>query len=243
MRNTTSIKAILISKESFDKKAARFVFNNLLSGRAKVLALPTGITPLEMYKGLVFLTKTQNFSWQKIKIFMLDTLYSQDSHDPNSSYSYIKKTLVDHIDLPKENFHILDSQTQNPKIECQKYEEEIKRANGIDIAILGIGTNGHIAFNEPGTSADSLTHLAELTPEILVANGNIPGITQGLTMGIKTILSARKIILLAKGKEKAQAVYNAVKGPISPDCPASFLQTHLDVTFILDKDAANLFKQ
>lgn len=210
-----------------------------LINNTSTIALPTGNTPVDMYTELVKLSGT-DLNWLKTNIFILDVYYPQDPNDPNSFYSYIKNNLLDNINLPPENFHILDSNTKNTVEECLKYEENINKAGGIDLAILGIGENGHIAFNEPGTLPNSETHLTNLTPETLAANGNIPGINQGLTMGIKTIMSAKKIFLLAKGKAKAKAVRDAVEGPISTSCPASYLQNHADCTFYLDEDAASL---
>lgn len=200
-----------------------------------VIAFPTGNTPLEMYQ---YLTK-KKINWKNVSIFMLDSYFPQDPKDPNSFYSYIKTNLLDHINFPPSNFHILNSATKDTQQECQQYEEEIRKAGGLDLAVLGIGENGHIAFNEPGTVKESLTHLSKLTTETIMANGrNTP--EYGLTMGIQTILNTKKIIVLAKGAKKAKAIYNAVKGPISSDCPASFLQEHRDVIFLLDSEAAIL---
>lgn len=229
---------VFTTNQDLDLNCVKIITSSTHLNDNLVLAMPTGNTVIGFYKILV--QETNNVFYENIRIFMLDTYYPQDTNNPLSFYSYIKKNLLDHINLLSENFHILDSNTQNPDLECQNYEKEIQQAGGIDLAILGLGGNGHIAFNEPGTSSDSVTHLAQLTPETLTANGNIPGVTQGLTMGIKTIMSAKKIILLAKGKAKAKPVCDAVRGPISEECPASFLQTHPDVTFFLDSDAASL---
>lgn len=192
------------------------------------IALPTGTTPTPFYARLV---KQNNIDWSKITIFMLDSYYPQEPNDPESFYTYIKNNLLRHISLPEKNFHILGSNTKDPTVECSAYEEAINNAGGLDMAILGIGVNGHIAFNEPGTSFDSVTHLSKLQDQKY---------NYGLTMGIQTIKQAKKIILLATGKSKATAVKNAIEGPVSQDCPASFLQKHPDTTFFLDDDAASL---
>ena len=197
--------------EEFDKTAA-----GLVAG--KTIALPTGKTPIGMYLEL----KKLDLDWGRIKIFMLDVNYPQDPNDPDSFYSFAKKY------LPTDKFEILDSQAKNPTKECQDYEAKIQAAGGLDLAVLGIGVNGHIAYNEPGTSFDSLTHLAKLQNQKFEF---------GLTMGIKTIMAASKIILLAKGSEKAAIVKRAVEGPVSEACPASVLQTHQDATFLLDREA------
>ncbi|MCL5676187.1 MAG: glucosamine-6-phosphate deaminase [Patescibacteria group bacterium] len=224
----------IISSSNIDTKiyqAFVAVFN-----KTNVLALPTGNTPLKFYKKIT----NASLNWKNITIFMLDCWYPQDRNDLNSFYSYIERNLLSKINLPKENFHILNSAATNPEKECEKYEQEIKKAGELDLAILGLGQDGHIGFNEPGTPENSLTHLAKLTEQTLNDNGNLAHITCGLTMGIKTILSAKKIFLLAKGLNKAPVVKKALEGPISLKCPASFLQKHPDCTFFLDREAASL---
>jgi len=202
--------------EEFDKEAAGFI-------AGKTLALPTGKTPIGMYLEL----KKIKFDWDKIKIFILDVNYPQNPSEPESFYSFAKKY------LPAKKFFILDSRTQNPEQECREYERKIIQAGGLDLAVLGIGANGHIAYNEPGTSFDSLTHLAKLQNQKFEF---------GLTIGIKTIMSAKKIILLAKGAAKAVIVKRAIEGPVDISCPASILQTHPDATYILDQEAGALLK-
>ena len=205
----------------FDPEAAEIVEAQLQLG--PVAALPTGKTPIGMYLEL----KKMNLGWTKIKIFMLDVNYPQDPKDPDSFYNFAKKY------LPTEKFEIMNSQAKDPEKECEEYEAKIQAAGGLDLAVLGIGANGHIAFNEPGTGFGSLTHLAKLQNQKF---------EYGLTMGIKTIMSAKKIILLAKGAAKAAIVKRAIEGLVTEACPASILQTHPDATFILDREAAGLLK-
>lgn len=200
--------------QELDAAAAKFIQNNF------VLALPAGKTPLGMYRELI----KKKINWVRVKIFMLDVNYPQDPSDPDSFLNYIKFNLLNHIPLPAENFNILDSQTDDPEKECQEYEAKIASVGGLDLAVLGIGENGHIAYNEPGSNFRSVTRKVRL----------------GLTMGIKTIMSARKIILLAKGKHKARAVKAAIEGPVSLDCPASVLQNHSNITYLIDYEAAGL---
>lgn len=216
---------------------ASSITKSLEDNKICVIGLPTGNTPIFLYKNIV---SSKTFLKSKT-FFMLDCLYPQKPEDTYSYYSFIRKNLLDHIAFKKNNFHILNSDAKDPDTECRNYEMAIKSSGGIDLAILGIGQNGHIAFNEPGTPEDSVTHMVKLSDQTRIANGGLDNIPEyGLTMGIKTIMSARKIFLLAKGKNKAKAVYDAVKGPISSDCPASFLQKHPDCTFFLDADAASL---
>lgn len=184
-----------------------------------VVALPTGKTPLGMYQVL----RQRSIDWPKITIFMLDAFWPQDPGDPDSFYTYMK------ANLPGAAFNILDSSAADPDKECAAYEAKIVAAGGLDLAVLGIGANGHIAFNEPGTDPRLLTHKARIVKQPFEF---------GLTMGIKTILSAKKIVLLAKGADKAAAVKAALVPSPRLDCPASWLQNHADCTFLIDQAAA-----
>ena len=154
---------------------------------------------------------------------MLDAYWPQDPNSPDSFYSYMK------TNLPGVGFNILGSHASDPDQECRAYEAKIKAAGGLDLAILGLGPNGHIAFNEPGTDPNWFTHKARLEYQ---------SFEFGLTMGIKTIMAAKKIVLLAKGAGKAAAVKAALTPPPRLDCPASWLQNHQDVTFLIDQEAA-----
>lgn len=215
------------NEADFDRTAAEMMRQEL-SGGGTVL-LPTGKTAVGMYQRLV--QNRQLLAWNKIKIFMLDVNYPQDPAEADSFLSYIKTNLLDQINLPQENFNILDSQTDDPEKECQEYEAKIAGAGGLDLTVLGIGENGHIAYNEPGSSFHSLTR------KVRLASGRRQ---YGLTVGIKTIMSARKITLLAKGRNKARAIKKAIEGPVNLDCPASVLQNHLNITYLIDHDAAGL---
>lgn len=206
----------IIISEDFDRQAA-----DLITG--KTIALPTGKTPIGMYLEL----KRKNLDWGEITVFMLDVNYPQDPAEPESFFSFAQKY------LPTKKFNILNSQTADPDKECAEYETKISAAGGLDLAVLGIGPNGHIAYNEPGTGFDSLTHLAKLENQKF---------EHGLTMGIKTIMNAKKIILLAKGANKAGIIKRAVEGQVDVSCPASVLQQHPDVTWLLDPAAASLLK-
>lgn len=211
--------------ELYDTVADKF--ETIVQRDRTTIALPTGNTPTPLYARLI----KKSINWPAITIFMLDCYYPQDPNDPESFYMYMQNNLLRHVSIPEKNFHILDSNTKNPANECNEYEKSINNAGRLDVAILGLGENGHIAFNEPGTSSDSLTHQAELQGQKF---------NYGLTMGIKTIISAKKIFLLATGKTKATAVKKALSGAIDASCPASFLQDHPDTTFFLDEAAASL---
>lgn len=202
-----------------------------------VFAFPTGNTPIVLYNKL----SNSSLNWSKIKIFMLDSLYPQKINNPFSYSVFIHKHFLSKIKIPEKNFHILNSETKNPYEECKTYEKLINKSGGLDLAILGIGQNGHIAFNEPGSPFDSVTRKVKITDETRIANGGIKNTPEfGLTVGIKTIMNAKKIFLMAKGKNKADIVKKAIQGPITSAFPASILQTHPDCTFFLDNDAASL---
>lgn len=216
------------------------ILNIFDKNQKSVIALPTGKTPIDLYHNLITQTKAKTVNWNSLIIFILDVMYPQKVKDPLSYDAFIHKHLLNNINLPLNNFYILDSETKDPENECANYEKNINDAGGLDLAILGVGKNGHIAFNEPGSSFESVTRKVKLTDQTRITNGGIDKIPEyGLTMGIKTIMSAKKIFLLAKGKSKTEIVKNAVQGPISTDCPASILQTHPDCTFFLDEEAAS----
>ncbi len=167
------------------------------------------------------------------------------SDHPLSFRSYMRDNFFKKVNVDPRKTHIPWSNVSDPYDECARYEKLIKEAGGIDLAILGIGLNGHIAFNEPGTPWEIGTHVAKLSKETRLAEakkfGNIEAVpTHAITMGIKTIMQARKIVLLASGKEKAKILVKALEGPITPDVPASILQLHPNCTIIIDEAAASL---
>ena len=157
----------------------------------------------------------------------------------------MQDNLFQHINIRRENTHIPNGLARDSAAECREYEEKIRRAGGIDLQLLGIGGNGHIGFNEPGDSFKSVTHLVELDPGTIAANSRffasadeVP--RKAISMGIKTIMAARRIILLASGAGKAKAVYEMVRGPVTPEHPASVLQLHPQVLVLVDEEAASL---
>jgi len=211
-----------------------------------VLGLPTGDTPLSTYKELVGMYENRNIDFSNVVTFNLDEYLGISKSHPCSYHSFMRYNLFDHINISGTNTHIPDGLTESPIEECKRYENLIRDCGGIDLLILGIGHNGHIGFNEPGTSFDTLTHVVDLAPSTIHANSrffdssdDVP--KRAITMGIKTILSARRIILMASGYDKSQIVHDAFNKEVTEDIPASFLQTHKDVLIILDKDAACMF--
>ncbi|WP_276716918.1 glucosamine-6-phosphate deaminase, partial [Caloranaerobacter azorensis] len=171
--------------------------------------------------------------------------YGLPKENPQSYHYYMMENLFKHVNIKKENIHIPNGMVENIEKECEEYEKKIQQAGGIDLQVLGIGRNGHIGFNEPDLKFEAKTHLVELDEDTIKANSRffnsieeVP--TKAISMGIKTIMHAKKIVLLASGKEKAEAIYKAVKGEITPKVPASVLQLHPDVILIADEEAASL---
>ncbi|RLI24585.1 glucosamine-6-phosphate deaminase [Candidatus Bathyarchaeota archaeon] len=210
-----------------------------------VLGLATGGTPLGCYRELIRMHREEGLSFSKVTTFNLDEYVGLPPSHPQSYHYYMFHNLFDHVDVRRENVHIPDGMAEDLDEECRRYEEAIKEAGGIDLQLLGIGRNGHIGFNEPGSPFDSRTRVVKLSEQTRKDNARffnsideVP--THAITMGIGTIMEARRIILIASGEAKAEAIAKAVKGPKTVDVPASALQDHPDCLFIIDKEAASL---
>ncbi|KEH93956.1 glucosamine-6-phosphate deaminase [Clostridium botulinum] len=226
------------------KEASKIVLNQVISKPNSILGLATGSTPLGMYKNLIVAYQNKNIDFSKIKTFNLDEYYGLSKHNNQSYYHYMMENLFNHINIDINNINIPNGTASDILKECSDYEDKIKNYNGIDLQILGIGVNGHIGFNEPSTYFEPSTHVVTLDKKTIESNSRffsskeeVP--TKAISMGIKTIMNAKKIILLANGKNKADAIFKTVNGKIDPNIPASILQLHNDVTLILDKDAAS----
>ncbi|HEY1113717.1 MAG TPA: glucosamine-6-phosphate deaminase [Chitinophagaceae bacterium] len=214
-------------------------------GETCVLGLATGSTPITLYAELVRLHKEEGLSFRNVITFNLDEYYPIDNDAIQSYNSYMHRLLFNHIDIDKANIHIPDGELPKDKIKehCADYERKIEEAGGIDLQILGIGVNGHIGFNEPGSSIHSRTRLINLENSTRLANAyefaNISEVPRlAITMGIGTIMKARRIILMAFGPAKAPVVQKAAEGSVTESVPASLLQQHHDCTFVLDRAAA-----
>lgn len=214
-----------------------------------ILGLPTGSTPLTTYHALATAVDEGRVSFKDVSTFNLDEYVGLPETHEQSYRFFMNSNLFNHIDIDKKNTHLPCENSANlTDAEAAAYDARINAAGGIDFQLLGIGGNGHIAFNEPGVAIDSLTHKQKITPETRVANSRffdndpekVP--EYAVTLGIKGIMNARKIVLLAFGKGKAQAVYDTVCGKVDPKVPASILQLHPDVTIMLDEDAAAMIK-
>lgn len=211
-----------------------------------VLGLATGTSPLQVYADLAKANKEGRVSFKDVATFNLDEYIGLEGTH-NQSYRYfMNENLFNHIDINKDRTHVLKGVGDYLGY-ANEYDKLIEKFGGIDIQILGIGSDGHIAFNEPGTPFDSLTHVAELAESTIVDNSRlfndiseVP--TQAVTMGLRSIMNARKIVLIATGKNKAQAIYNLLKGPQTEEVPCSILQDHPDCTIYVDEDAYSLVK-
>lgn len=231
------------------QEAARIVAGAVRVNPSIVLGLATGSTPLGMYEELVSLHKSSGLDFSKATSFNLDEYLGIASDNPQSFHYFMHSNFFSRVNFASDKIHIPSGALRpNYSEYCESYESEIKKAGGIDLQVLGIGRNGHIGFNEPNSSLASRTRLKELTRETIEDNRRF--FPQGvaipecaITMGIGTILDARRILILATGKSKAAAVAKAIEGPISSSVSASALQLHPDVVFIIDEDAAYALTQ
>ena len=208
------------------------------------LGLATGSTPTPTYQELIRRHTENGLSFAKCRAFLLDEYHRLPKEHVQSYYSTIRRELTHHIDIDDAQVHSLDGTAADPQQAALDYEQAIKDAGGVDIQILGVGANGHIAFNEPTSSLRSRTRLINLHPRTIADNARffdsadeVP--RQALSQGIGTILEARNLILIATGANKADAVHALVEGPLSAFCPASALQVHNHATVIVDEDAAS----
>lgn len=215
------------------------------SGGRVVLGLATGSTPVGLYRELIRLHRSEGLSFANVTTFNLDEYYGLERSHPESYWRFMHDQLFDHIDIPSTQIHLPDGTVARQDVfaHCRAYEEAIAEAGAIDLQILGIGRTGHIGFNEPGSSADSRTRLVTLdsvtrrdAARDFLGEENVP--RHAITMGVGTILQARRVVLLAWGEMKADVVARAVEGPQSADLPASFLQAHPDCRFLVDQAAA-----
>lgn len=205
-----------------------------------VLGLPTGSTPIPVYKKLVEAHKRGEISFKNVVTFNMDEYLGLDDNHIQSYHYFMYDNLFKYIDIPLSQVHILDGMANNPEKECENYEKLISEFGGIDIQLGGIGENGHLAFNEPGTAFDSVTHVQELTEDTINVNSrffeNISEVpTKALTIGLKTIFDAKEVIIMATGPKKSKAVKCASKERVSTDCPASMLQMHNNAYIVCDR--------
>lgn len=236
---------VIIEKDYRDlsKKAALLVASQVILKPNSVLGLATGSTPLGMYRELIQMYQRGEINFSEVSSFNLDEYYRLPHDNPESYHYYMQENFFKHINLKAKNIFIPDGMADDIERECRDYEEAIKHSGGIDLQILGIGSNGHVGFNEPDEQLNVTTKLVNLTAETIEANSrffdsaeDVP--KMAVSVGMATILKARRIILLASGENKAEAIKNTISGYVSTKTPASLLQTHPEITLIVDRAAA-----
>lgn len=209
-----------------------------------VLGLATGSTPVALYEELIAANKAGKASFKDVSSFNLDEYMGIEGDHPQSYRHFMNENLFNHVDIDKANTQVPPGNAANPIEACEKYESDIVEAGGIDIQLLGIGRNAHIGFNEPSSSLASRTRVKTLTQATIDDNARFFSADEhqphlSITMGIGTILESKKVVLLATGEGKAEAIKDTIEGPVSAACPASALQLHRDAVLIIDEAAAS----
>lgn len=230
--------------EEMSAQAAKLVASQITLKPDSVLGLATGSTPVGMYQRLVEMYENNELDFSGVTTFNLDEYYPISRDNRQSYYYFMNENLFSKVNIRSDKCYIPNGETQDPEYECQRYENLIKEAGGIDLQILGIGQNGHIGFNEPDENLNCSTHLTGLTENTIEANSrffekkeDVP--VYALTMGIAEILKSRKIVLLASGKNKSKAVKELLTEAINTLIPATMLKVHPDVVLICDEEAYN----
>jgi len=233
------------SYEQMGFEAANIVAGQIYLKPDSVLGLATGSTPVSMYERLVAVHRTVGLDFSEVTTFNLDEYIGMSSDNPQSYHYFMQDKFFRHINIKPENVHLPDGMAEDMEAEGERYEKLIAAKGGIDLQVLGIGQNAHIGFNEPDVKFAATTHKVELDEETIMANSRffnhadeVP--RYAISMGIKTIMMAEHVILLANGRNKAKAVYKALCGDVTPEAPASILQLHRDVVVIVDREAAEM---
>lgn len=228
--------------EEMSRKAANILSAQMLMKGNCVLGLATGSTPIGIYQKLVERYQKGDLDFSEVTTVNLDEYRGLERSNDQSYYYFMQQHLFRHVNIPPANTHLPDGTESDSEKECKRYEELIRSLGGVDLQLLGIGHNGHIGFNEPGDVFERETHCVNLEERTIEANkrffsssDEVP--RQAYTMGIGTIMQARKILLVVNGEDKADIVAKAFFGPVTPSVPASVLQIHSDVTIVGDKKA------
>lgn len=232
-----------ISQWVADYVVARINAAKPTAERPFVLGLPTGSSPLGMYKALIEANKAGKVSFQHVVTFNMDEYIGLPDGHPESYHSFMWNNFFSHIDIKKENVHILNGNAADPLKECADYEEAIKAAGGIDLFLGGIGPDGHIAFNEPGSSLSSRTRIKTLTTDTIIANsrffeGDVNKVPKtAMTVGVGTVMDAREVLILVNGHSKARALQQAVEGAVNQMWTITALQLHPHGIIVADEAA------
>ena len=229
------------------RKAANIVSAQVIMKPDCVLGLATGSTPIGLYKQLVEWYQKGDLDFSEVRTVNLDEYKGLSRDNDQSYYYFMHAQLFDHVNIPVENTHLPNGMEMDSEKECARYSKLIRSMGGIDLQLLGIGHNGHIGFNEPEEAFETDVHCVDLTKSTIEANkrffasaDEVP--KQAYTMGIKTIMQAKKILIVASGEDKAEIVHDAFFGPITPKVPASVLQLHNDVPLVADEAALQKVK-
>jgi glucosamine-6-phosphate deaminase len=236
------------SPDSVSRTAAQFLAAVVRHKPTCVLGLATGSTPLGMYRELIRMHREEGLDFSRVVTFNLDEYVGLAGTHPQSYRYFMQSHFFDHINIDQRNTHVPDGRALDFESYCEQYEKRIVDEGGIDLQVLGIGGDGHIAFNEPGSSLGSRTRLKTLTPETVRDNARFFGSEQevprlAITMGVGTILESRQCLLLAAGETKAKAIRDTIEGPITAQVTASALQLHREVIAVIDEEAARLLER
>lgn len=228
--------------QAVSRRAANIISAQVIQKHASVLGLATGTTPIGTYKQLIEWYKKGDIDFSETKTVNLDEYIGLSPEHKNSYHYFMNDTFFDHININKANTHLPDGMASDIDSECKRYDALIKELGGIDLQVLGLGCNGHIGFNEPSEYFETGTHKVTLTENTIAANARLFDCVEevphcAVTMGIKSIMSAKCILLIATGKNKADALKKALYGHVTPKVPASILQLHTNVIVVADQEA------
>ncbi|SHK26523.1 glucosamine-6-phosphate deaminase [Anaerobranca californiensis DSM 14826] len=234
--------------QTMSRKAANILSAQVILNPKSVLGLATGSTPLGIYQQLIEWYRKGDIDFSQVKTVNLDEYCGLSPENEQSYFYYMYHNFFKHINIQLKNVHIPNGLETDKEKECRRYNYIIKSLGGIDLQLLGLGHNGHIGFNEPNEAFEKETHCVKLAEETIAANSRffssldeVP--THAYTMGIKSIMQAKKILLIASGESKAEILYQALFGPISPQVPASILQLHNDLIVVADEGALSVIAQ
>ena len=245
-KGATTMRIIVTKNyDDMSRKAANIIAAQIITKPNCVLGLATGSTPIGTYKELIAAYNNGDLDFSQVSTVNLDEYRGLDHDNDQSYYYFMMNNLFKHVNIDVAKTHVPDGTIEDADQACSDYEAIVKSYGGVDLQLLGLGHNGHIGFNEPADEFPKDTHCVDLTESTIQANArffekieDVP--TQAYTMGIGTIMRAKKILLVASGKDKAEIVKKAFFGPVVPQVPASILQMHQDVTIVVDEAAASL---
>jgi len=238
----------LVSKWAANYIAKRINEFNPAPSKPFVLGLPTGSSPVGMYKELIKLNSAKKVTFKNVITFNMDEYVGLSEHHPASYHYYMRNNFFNHIDIPAKNVNILDGNAKNLEAECEQYEKRMKRLGGVELFIGGVGPDGHIAFNEPGSSLASRTRVKTLTQDTIIANSRffdndvnkVP--KTALTVGVGTVMDAREVMIIVNGHNKARALWHAIEGAVNHLWTISALQLHPKGIIVCDEDATDELK-